>query len=300
MAGIGRTPIPIFIGSFLTLLFAAYLQLSRPFLSDFHQKKGIVLKYEVDECPSNNRSDCLYVWLKNMDKPFYNPYSSDYKPFLQGDYTNKEITIWTNSKREFFQIVANNLTIIKYVWFFNWNLILIFIFLLFHYGAFMETKNATLNINTYGKMWAYTIGQIEPIMKHNYRKYNPNDVLNTSWFDDLFTTKRKKKEDLENQVTNWKQFFHITGKHGITKEVRTWLMTIKKGKIFLEGYDLFYLIVNGKGSIEKINRTTNEIFEFISIHLDRGREYYEVIGKPFKENFPKEYYKIMDQLNRLR
>jgi hypothetical protein len=149
-------------------------------------------------------------------------------------------------------------------------------------------------------MWEYAFGATKPIMKHNYRTYNPNDVLDTSWVESLYTSNQKRKQRLEEYITSWKQFFNITGKHAINDEVRAWMMTMPKGKTFLEGYDLFNIVIKGEGSLDKIIDTTDSIFDFLSTYLDYGREHYNDLGKPFKEKYPEEYAKIMEHLNRLR
>lgn len=77
-------------------------------------------------------------------------------------------------------------------------------------------------------------------------------------------------------------------------------MTTPKGETFLEGYDLFNIVIKGEGSMDKIISTTDSIFDFLSTYLDSGREHYNDLGKPFKDKFPEEYSKIMDHLNRLR
>jgi hypothetical protein len=104
MAGVGRSPLPIFVGHFFALLFAAYIQFSQPFLSDLSQVTGKVSYFEITNCPGKYRDECLALWLDAEEKPFYNRYSSSYKPFIKGDYIHKEITLWYDSKREFHQM----------------------------------------------------------------------------------------------------------------------------------------------------------------------------------------------------
>lgn len=301
MAGIGRTPLPVFIGGFFGLLFGVYLQLSKPLLSDFKKISGEVSSYQITDCPNQNSPECLEIWLTTETKPFYNSYPGDYKPFIKEDnYLNKKITLWYNSKREFYQISSNGVLVIKHVRFFYWNLILFAICLLFHFGAYYETKKKTTNIKTYWLMWDYAFYAIKPIMKHNRRTYNPDDVIDLSWPDSLFISKKEKERKIKNKVNSWVLLFKLCNLRSLSPEVCEWLNEFPQGVKFLESFTFYNKLLQSDGSKDKIIKVTDTIFDFLSSHMDTGREYYNDLGKLFKEKFPKEYRNFLIEMNKLR
>lgn len=303
MIFLGRTSRFPFLSGFFGIIIYLTGQFSKPFLSDLKNTEGNLSNYSIRPSSSNNGNDILFLWLQGIEKPFTNQYPNEFKTTVVRieDLLNSKVRIWHNSQNDIFQLTNSKGTILmKYTWF-SWLFLLILgPSLFFHLSAYYETKKSTINIKSYWDMWEYIVGTKEPIMKHNYRIHVSRNVEINEWFENLFLSEDKRRVILEDRVTAWRQFFNIVGKHGITKEVRTWLGDMAKGNDFLNRYDLFNKVVKGDGSLGKIDQTTDTIFEFLSTYLDEGRDNYESLGKPFKENFPKEYYKIMDQLNRLR
>ena len=298
MAVFIRDPSTLFISGFVWLLCLLALQITRPFLSVLNVREDLLVKYEVRQVDKKS----LLIWMGDDEEPFINPYSNKFK-ILTGNieqYLNKNVTIWYNSNREFLQFKYKEKIILKYNWFNPWLLILYSIALYIHFASYRLTKKDSININSYSAMWKYVFREKKLIMKKNHRTYNPSGALDTSWVESLYTSNKKRKQRLEEYVISWKQFFNITGKHAINTEVRAWMMTMQKGKIFLEGYDFFNIVIKGEGSMDKKISTTDAIFDFLSTYLDSGREHYNDLGKPFKDKFPEEYAKIMEHLNRLR
>ncbi len=300
MAGVGRTPLPVFVGFFVSLLFGAYLQFKRPFLSDFATIEGKVLKFETNKNDLRDKNEQLSIWLQNDEQPYINLYPGDYKSFLKGNYQNKDIYIWYDSNREISQMSVEGLTIIKYNWFLYWNLILVIVELAFHLGAYYEAKKKTVNIKTYWNMWEYAFGARKPVMKHNRRIYDPNDALDNSWFDDLFVSKNEKKMKRKNLYSSWKRFFKLCEIRSLTPEVKEWMNQSSKGKEFLEEFSVYYNVMQSSTDIERILKTTEKAFDFLSQHMDVDREYYEEFGKPFKEKFATEYNNFINEMDKLR
>lgn len=86
----------------------------------------------------------------------------------------------------------------------------------------------------------------------------------------------------------------------MTPSVREWIAQYTNGIEFLEGYDFYEKLIKRDILSNKLDETYDTIFEFMSIRLDEGREQYEDLGKLFREKFPREYFKIIKELNKLR
>ena len=73
------------------------------------------------------------------------------------------------------------------------------------------------------------------------------------------------------------------------------------GRKFMKGYRMINLFVNTNsllGSKNKIETITS----FMALYFDSEIQdnYYDEFGLPFKEKFPNEYEKLMDELNKLK
>ena len=300
MAGVGRTPLPIFVGFFIGLFYVAYVQFKNPSLSDFHKITDNISNYALNNQDRDFYKHHILIWLENEKKPVKNFYRSTFKIFEDDKLLNKKITLWFDSNDEIRQISVNGLVIVKYDWFLSWNLIWVVVALAFHLGAYYEVKKKTINIKTYWNMWEYAFGARKPVMKHNRRIYDPNDALDNSWFDDLFVSKDEREMKSKDLYSSWKRFFKLCEIRSLTPEVKEWMNQSSKGVEFLEGFSVYYNVMQSSTDIERILKTTEKAFDFLSQHMDVDREYYEELGKPFKEKFTTEYNNFINEMDKLR
>ncbi|HNP17594.1 MAG TPA: hypothetical protein PKL31_04085 [Fulvivirga sp.] len=174
---VGRGPLLPFIGGAGSIVIYIVMQLSNPFLTSFQKIKGDVVKYET-VYNNERRNNMFNLWLNDtISKPYFNYYNAPQREINQYIAEIKQVTIWVNNSREIMQMESNEKLIVNYNWFASIFLIILAIGLFFHIYAFNETKSKTTNINTYWDMWEYVFGRKVPIMKHNNKPYNPDDLF---------------------------------------------------------------------------------------------------------------------------
>ncbi|HNP17592.1 MAG TPA: hypothetical protein PKL31_04075 [Fulvivirga sp.] len=177
MAAISRSPIVPFITGAVAIIMYFYVQFTTPLLSKFQKINGEVVKYET-EFNRERRNNMFNLWLNDTSsKPYFNYYNSPQREINQSIAEIKQVTIWVNNGREIMQMETDEKLIFKYNWFAPIFLIILAIGLFFHIYTFKETKSKTTNINTYWDMWEYVFGRKVPIMKHNNKPYNPDDLF---------------------------------------------------------------------------------------------------------------------------
>lgn len=181
MAGIGRTPLPTFVGGAIGIILYFVWQLKRPFLSNFQTITGEMVKHKT-VYNYERKNEMIKIWLNDtLSEPYINYYNDPQKAINKKIDNIKNLKIWFNENREIMQLEANNIKVVDYDWFAFLFLIILAMGLFFHIASYLEAKKKTNNINTYWDMWDYAFGGRVPIMKHNNKPYNPNDVIDLSW-----------------------------------------------------------------------------------------------------------------------
>ena len=72
MAGIGRTPLPVFVGGASGIIIYIVMQLTNPFLSDFKIVEGELVKYETIY-NRERHNNMIYIWVNDtLSKPYVN------------------------------------------------------------------------------------------------------------------------------------------------------------------------------------------------------------------------------------
>ncbi|SHJ05347.1 hypothetical protein SAMN04488513_102691 [Pseudozobellia thermophila] len=290
-------------GAFLLLLLLVYQLFKKPFLSDFDISSGELKKYEMKRSRGMENKRILYLWLNDT---ISQPFTTEYKEPQKNINTNigfiekYGLTIWHDKRREIKQLQSNKTLIVDYDWFW-WPSLLFYLYsLAIHFGMFLLVKKDSININSYADMWSYTIGEREIIEKHNYRKYERGGILPFMLYNPMFRSKKNRESIYEAEITFWRQFFNICNARAMKPAVREWMEQTPKGRAFLQGYDFYEKLIRSEIPPWKLTRTTDSIFEFISLRLDFGREHYEDFGRLFREEFPREYFKMLKELDKIR
>ncbi|MRX62934.1 hypothetical protein [Maribacter luteus] len=292
-----------FLSGAFMLLLLLITQLQREFLSDFQVSNGKLAKHEIQVYRGMEDERVLYLWLNDtLSKPYFSKFKQPQRKINRNISFIKKygVTIWHNDKREIKQLKSNKTIIVDYDWFWWPSLLFYLAPSWLHFGIFLIVKKESININSYTDMWNYTMGNHDIILISSRKKYRSGGLLPFLLFSPMFRSTKNRKSIFDSLIISWRQFFNICNVHAMNPEVRRWMNQQTKGKEFIDGFDFYRNLIKTELPSYKLVETTESIFKFISLRIDSGREHYEDFGKLFRQEFPNEYYKMLEQLNKLR
>lgn len=293
-----------FLVSGVLLLYLFFNQLNTPLLSKYKFESGQLKKIAFAESHSPHKRKTLLLWINDsVNGPYEVMSSMAQKKIIRNvSFIKKHgTTIWYDYKQEVKQLNSNNTILVKYNWFL-WPSIIFWTFgFSLHVGIYLAVKNESVNIQSYWDMCLYALGRKDFIVNKNYKKFKLSDYQpNTIFYKPIYISKKTRKTQQQKLITSWRQFFNICGAFALKPGVREWMSQEKYGKAFLEGFEFYKNLISNQEPSYKLAQTTDTIFEFISLRLDAGREHYQNFGEVFRQKFPKEYFKMLEQLDKLR